>query len=492
MVVPKCQVLELVTQTQPYNWVRVTGVRVRDAGGNEVVVPLAQPSPDGRQSAVVIALGTIESTRLALTTFQTSLAGRAAQRMGSKNLMVHLRSNLNIRVPRASIAAALPALPPAALRSLQVSALFVKSKVTVGGVDRYFHLQITASGLGRFGNNSETELFKKVPSLEQLNAILQADDQTAVITLRGIGEMTPQNPDSFVDLAKTPTDWENGRPRAFVDIGDSRQPAGGSQQTQVDRDVWEAMDAPHRRGRADLRERAALRDHHGLRWADDPRPGRCHRSRPCRAPPAHRPTRPARHHPPRSRHAVDERRSGVGCDERLRPHPRHHQLLRGRAGAASQGRLAQPDADRRRARPPQRHAPGRPGAPPTTGLRAGRTMAGSVRRYRALVQHRLGPDQPRHQQRFHPHRRGDRHVRHRRLRAAVLRPRGLCRLHPPRPVGPGRGPLWPRGREAARYPGGAKAVRVRVSVATRSLSSSRIVSSTPVAARLHWCAPGMV
>lgn len=241
MVVPKCQVLELVTDTQPDNWVRVTGVRVRDDAGTERVVPLAPPAADGRQGVVVVALGTIESTRVALTTFQASLAGRAAQRMG-RNLMAHLRSNLNIRIPRASIAAALPALPPAALRALQVSALFVKGKVSAGGVDRYFHLQITASGLGRFGNNSEAELFKKVPSLEQLTAMQQADDTTAVITLRGIGEMTPQNPDSFVDLAKTPSDWENGRPRAFVDIGDSRQPAGGSPQTQADRTVWEAMD----------------------------------------------------------------------------------------------------------------------------------------------------------------------------------------------------------------------------------------------------------
>jgi choline dehydrogenase-like flavoprotein len=241
MVVPNCQVLELVTQTQPDNWVRVTGVRVRDDAGTERVIPLAPPTADGRQSVVVIALGTIESTRVALTTFQASLAGRAAQRMG-KNLMAHLRSNLDIRIPRASIAAALPALPPAAVRALQISALFVKGKTTIGGVDRYFHLQITASGLGRFGNNAEAELFKKVPSLEQLNAMLQADDTHVVITLRGIGEMTPQNPDSFVDLAKTPTDWENGRPRAFVDIGDSRQPAGGSPQTQADRDIWEAMD----------------------------------------------------------------------------------------------------------------------------------------------------------------------------------------------------------------------------------------------------------
>jgi choline dehydrogenase-like flavoprotein len=241
MVVPKCQVLELVTETQPDNWVRVTGVRVRDDAGIEQVIPLAPPTPDGRQSVVIISLGTIESTRVALTTFQTSLAGRAAERMG-RNLMAHLRSNLNIRIPRDSVAAALPALGPAALRALQVSALFVKGKVEIGGVDRYFHLQITASGLGRFGNNSEAELFKKVPSLEQLNAMQQADDKTVVITLRGIGEMTPHNPDSFVDLARTPSDWQYGRPRAFVDIGDSRQPAGGGSETQDDRDIWEAMD----------------------------------------------------------------------------------------------------------------------------------------------------------------------------------------------------------------------------------------------------------
>jgi choline dehydrogenase-like flavoprotein len=242
MVVPRCQVLELVTETQPDNWVRVAGVRVRDSGGIERVVSLASPTADGRQGVAVIALGTIESTRLALTTFSASLGWRAAQRMG-KNLMAHLRSNVTIRVPRAAIAAALPALPPQALRALQVSALFVKGKTSVGGVDRYFHLQITASGLGRFGNNSEAELFKKLPSIEQLTAMLQADDQSVVITLRGIGEMTPRNPDSVVALATTPSDFENGRPRAFVDIGDSRQPAGGSPQTQADRQVWQAMDA---------------------------------------------------------------------------------------------------------------------------------------------------------------------------------------------------------------------------------------------------------
>ena len=154
--------------------------------------------------------------------------------------MAHLRSNLNIRIPRTALAN-LPA--ELDLKALQVSALFVKGKAKVAGQDRYFHLQITASGLGRFGNDSEAELFKKIPSLEHMDALLNADDTTVVITLRGIGEMCPHNPDSFVDLAKTPTDWENGRPRAFVDIGDSRQPTGGSPQTQADRVLWDKMDA---------------------------------------------------------------------------------------------------------------------------------------------------------------------------------------------------------------------------------------------------------
>ncbi len=65
MVVPKCHVLEFVTETQPDNWVRVTGVRVVDASGVTQVVNLAPPRPDGRQSVVVLALGTIESTRVA-------------------------------------------------------------------------------------------------------------------------------------------------------------------------------------------------------------------------------------------------------------------------------------------------------------------------------------------------------------------------------------------------------------------------------------------
>jgi hypothetical protein len=234
MIVPNTHVQELITQTQPDNWVQVTGVRVWQ-NGSSVDLPLAPPR-GGRQSAVVIALGTIETTRLALTTFQQSLAGRAAQRMGT-NLIAHLRSNLTIRVPRAAIAANLPLT---LIPSLQCSALFVKGKAPNG---RTFHFQITAAGLGKLGGDSEAELFKKIPTLEHMNDMLRANDDTVVITIRGIGDMTPRNPDSFVDLSAQETDF--GRPKAVVHLGNAKaspQDFPGSAQTQNDRATWNAMD----------------------------------------------------------------------------------------------------------------------------------------------------------------------------------------------------------------------------------------------------------
>ena len=235
MIVPNCHVQELVTETQPDNFVRVTGVRVWQNGGS-VVVPLAPPR-NGGQSAVVLALGTIETTRVALTTFQQSLAGRAAQRMGA-NLIAHLRSNLTIRVPRASIAANLPAT---ALQSLQCSALLVKGRAANG---RTFHFQITAAGLQKLGMDSEAELFKKIPTLEHLGDLLRANDNTVVITIRGIGDMTPRNPDSFINLSATDTDFD--RPKAVVSMGNAKakpQDFPGSAETNNDRATWAAMDA---------------------------------------------------------------------------------------------------------------------------------------------------------------------------------------------------------------------------------------------------------
>jgi len=236
MVVPKCHVLDIITETQNDNWVRATGVRVQDATGAEQVLSLTQPNTDGRQGSIIIALGTIESTRLALSTFKNSLAGRAAQRMGT-NLVAHLRSNLTIRIP----IGALSFLAPSDRKSLEVSALFVKGKTTINGVDHFCHLQITASGLGKLGDNSEAELFQKVPDIEHLEGLLNATDTHVVITLRGIGEMTTHNLDSFIRLSSTTTDF--GRPAAEVTMADVRGGSSTTPQSETDKKVWDAMDA---------------------------------------------------------------------------------------------------------------------------------------------------------------------------------------------------------------------------------------------------------
>ena len=235
MIVPDCHVQELITETQSDNWVRVTGVRVWQNGGS-VDIMLAPPR-NGGQSGVVIALGTVETTRVARTTFQQSLAGRAADRIG-KNLIAHLRSNLTIRIPRAAIAAN---LPPTVIPSLQVSALFVKGKAANG---RTYHFQITASGLNKLGVDSEAELFKKLPTLEHIESMLRATDDTVVLTIRGIGEMTPRNPDSVIDLSTTEMDF--GRPKAVVSLGNSKATPlefPGSAETNADRATWDEMDA---------------------------------------------------------------------------------------------------------------------------------------------------------------------------------------------------------------------------------------------------------
>ena len=224
MIVPNCHVTALST-TSEGGQLRVTGVQI--FGQDEI--------PMGRDAVVVLALGTIENARLALISFGQSGVPSAA-RMG-QNLMAHMRSNLTIRVRRESLKYLVPDV-----RALQVGALFVKGKATIAGRPHYFHLQITASGLGPTGTNSEAELFRKVPDLEHVTAMQEADDSHVVITIRGIGEMESGNAESAVYLSTAQQDF--GRPKAFVALADPRDvpPATASPQTRNDHALWEAMD----------------------------------------------------------------------------------------------------------------------------------------------------------------------------------------------------------------------------------------------------------
>jgi choline dehydrogenase-like flavoprotein len=205
MVVPFCHVTGLQVQSG-----RVVAV---DTNLGTVPVPAT--------GKVVIALGTIESARLAFNAF----AGLPATARAGRNLMAHLRSNLTIRIPRTAFAdlAGAPA-------NLQAAALFCKGRHPFTTGVGHFHMQITAAGLGALGADSEAELFKKIPDLDTLDRFTSASDTHVVITIRSIGEMQPRNDNSFV--RPDPEVDEFGMPRAFVQI----------QPTSQDTQLWQAMD----------------------------------------------------------------------------------------------------------------------------------------------------------------------------------------------------------------------------------------------------------
>lgn len=207
MVVPRCHVKRLLASGN-----RVTGV---DTSQGYV------PVPDG--GSVVVALGTIESTRLALNSFR----GTPHYSLIGRNLMAHLRSNLTIRVPRAAIQGLDPSLV-----DLQAGALFVKGQhARPDGSIAHFHFQITAAGLNRPGTDSEAELFKKIPDIDTLHLFRSVSPDTVVITIRGIGEMEPQSSQRRVTLDAEGDEY--GVPRAFVSIAP----------TANDLLLWDAMDA---------------------------------------------------------------------------------------------------------------------------------------------------------------------------------------------------------------------------------------------------------
>ncbi|MEV2272641.1 family 16 glycoside hydrolase [Nonomuraea africana] len=205
MIVPQCHVTRLDTR-----------------GGQVIGVQTGQgyvPLPPG--GSVVIALGTIESTRLVQDAFG-SLPGTGP--IGS-GLMAHLRSNLTIRIPR-------EALGHIAERELMAAALFLKGhSMAADGRERFFHLQITAAGLGSRGGDSEAELFKKLPDIDLFDRFRSANDTHVVITLRGIGEMDPGNPASRIRLDSELDEY--GVPRALVHLSPS----------EADRRLWDDMDA---------------------------------------------------------------------------------------------------------------------------------------------------------------------------------------------------------------------------------------------------------
>jgi len=225
MVVPNCHVTFL--ETAMTNGVgQVTRVHTNHDSPQWPGIPL----PD--RGVVVLAAGTIESTRLALLSFQ----GAIGYELIGANLMAHMRSNYSVLMQRAVVN-----VPPG---DLQGSAMFLKCHTThADGSVSHFHLQITAAGLKGLTGNSDGELYQLIPDIDTIDAFRQADEDHIAMTVRGVAEIQPGNPDNGITLSGASDEF--GMRRALVSFGDPRSKQstpGESQQTANDRETWQVMD----------------------------------------------------------------------------------------------------------------------------------------------------------------------------------------------------------------------------------------------------------
>ena len=175
-------------------------------------------------TAVVIANGTIEATRLALESLGVGSQQFGSPRVG--NLMAHLRSNITVRIKRAALGLSTPPT------EVETAALIVRGSAQ----GRRFHHQVTAAAAA--GPNPESNMWSMIPDIDLIDNLLGKQDPNWVaITFRGIGEMEDQrvvnNVDparSWVDLSPETDQW--GMRRAYVQLV----------ATPNDRTLWAAMD----------------------------------------------------------------------------------------------------------------------------------------------------------------------------------------------------------------------------------------------------------
>jgi choline dehydrogenase-like flavoprotein len=167
----------------------------------------------GPKCSVVLALGTIESTRLALISFPTSPDYPAEELMG-RNLMAHWRSNIFARIRRSAFDPG-KMLPP----NLETGAMLVRGSTPQG----QFQIQVTASADPK--GNSDALLFSMIPDIELLKGILKNQHADWIsICFRGvsqlIGDRSTSVPNRFgrwINLSPFDTD-EFGVPRAYVHL----------------------------------------------------------------------------------------------------------------------------------------------------------------------------------------------------------------------------------------------------------------------------------
>lgn len=213
MIVPKCHVKSLRTRT----YTLATGAIVReidgiDTGNGFIDLTGSIAGNANRRPQVVLALGAIESARLALLAIGTGPNAVPNAGLMGRNFMVHLRKNVAFT---ASLPGAL------GLTDQELCALLVRCRANVGGTPVHFHLQITASALpaGSGAGKSDALLFQNVPDMDNLRLFSEAAPGEVDVSIRAVGEMLPNQPNNAVTVPLQPSDNdEYSVPRATVGI----------------------------------------------------------------------------------------------------------------------------------------------------------------------------------------------------------------------------------------------------------------------------------
>jgi choline dehydrogenase-like flavoprotein len=212
MIVPKCHVKSLRTRT----YTVATGAVIQEIDGIDTgdgFIDLTAPIGGNvnRRPQIVLALGAIESARLALLAVGNGPNAVPNAGLMGRNFMVHLRKNV-------TFTANLPAL---GLTDQEVCALLVRCRATIAGTPVHFHLQITASALsaGSGAAKSDALLFQNVPDLDNLRLFSETAPGEVDVSIRGVGEMLPNQPNNVVTVPLNPPDNDEYTvPRANVGV----------------------------------------------------------------------------------------------------------------------------------------------------------------------------------------------------------------------------------------------------------------------------------
>ncbi len=210
MIVPNCHFKRLSTRT----YTLATGVTVHEVIGIDTSSgPLDLTAPimgnANRRPVVILALGAIESARIALV----SVPGVPNGNQIGADFMVHLRKNVSFTAPW-----------PAGLvlNEQELSALLVRCRAKLSdGTPVHFHLQITASAVPAGpsgGGRSDALLFQSVPDLDDIRIFSQTAPKQVDVSIRAVGEMVPNLGTNSVAMTVPVDNDEFGVPRVTVNV----------------------------------------------------------------------------------------------------------------------------------------------------------------------------------------------------------------------------------------------------------------------------------